>query len=355
MLHIPALLTLSSLKLNAFVLAALAVLETRQAIDCCQRASYQGGFRRRNWGLSAGMDHSPAELVGTGLFLGLMHVFTPDHLSALSALSVGSSWRAFALGVRWGIGHSSGLLLVTAIFIYLKGDLDLRRFGRYCDGLVGLCMALIGVYGVFGALKHARERRRVKKKEPSLSGDEEMLLTKMINGGDSKIIAPDSSGCVHSRTNGKHSLLKDDSTAAILPLQTGWHPHSHHDDDAKVLAEDCRYCPFIDIRNPITQRIVSFAIGLLHGIAGPGGVLAVFPTVQMTRWQSSSLYLGSFILASTVSMGAFASCYGESTRRLGSSDAIELGLRIFSSFMSVLVGFVWLSLSILGKLDDFFH
>ena len=45
------------------------------------------------------------DLAITGVSLGAFHVFTPDHLSALSALSVGGSWKSFFLGVRWGIGH----------------------------------------------------------------------------------------------------------------------------------------------------------------------------------------------------------------------------------------------------------
>ena len=58
-------------------------------------------------------------------------------------------------------------------------------------------------------------------------------------------------------------------------------------------------------------------MGLLHGVAGPGGILGVLPAVEMQHWQSSTLYLGTFIITSTLSMGLFAACYGEFTRRLG--------------------------------------
>lgn len=40
---------------------------------------------------------------------GVGHVLTgPDHLSALALLSVGTTFRAFVLGVRWGVGHRYG-------------------------------------------------------------------------------------------------------------------------------------------------------------------------------------------------------------------------------------------------------
>jgi hypothetical protein len=55
-------------------------------------------------------------------------------------------------------------------------------------------------------------------------------------------------------------------------------------------------------------------------------------------------------------MGTFASLYGELTKRIGATtETIELGLNIFSSAMSVIVGSIWFILSILGKLDDLFH
>jgi len=84
-------------------------------------------------------------LIATGLSLGILHVLAgPDHLSALAALSVGNSWRAFSLGLRWGLGHSTGLIVVAIIFILMKGDLDLKLLGRYCDTLVGAFMIVLG-------------------------------------------------------------------------------------------------------------------------------------------------------------------------------------------------------------------
>jgi len=319
----------------------------------------------------------PWRLVKTGLTLGSLHVLTPDHISALSALSVGSSWRAFQLGVRWGVGHSSGLLLVTAFFVYLKGDLDLRRFGRFCDALVGVFMMVIGSYGAFGAIKHAREKKKLKDDSPKSGvvalggGEEEMFLTKVINNLCDVENKVDSTA--GKRIGKAPKLLSRDDTGGPSASSGGWLSHPSNsttnsnssmdaididdlDHDARLLANDCNWCPFIDMRDPLTQRIVSFAIGLLHGFAGPGGVLAVFPTVQMTSWKSASLYLGSFIISSTFSMGVFASFFGETTRRLGAgAESVELGLRIFSSVMSVVVGVVWLTLSILGKLENFFH
>ena len=84
--------------------------------------------------------------------------------------------------------------------------------------------------------------------------------------------------------------------------------------------------------------------------------MGVLPAVEMRSWKSSFIYLGSFVVTSTVSMGAFASIYGEVTRRLGNTtDSMELGLRVFSACMSISVGLLWLILSYLGKLEELFH
>lgn len=88
----------------------------------------------------------------------------PDHLSALALLSVGNTFRAFVLGVRWGIGHrrdpelahrlrsvraptspsadvcsllplrapvrSLGLFMVAVVFFLSSRRLDLDQVGR---------------------------------------------------------------------------------------------------------------------------------------------------------------------------------------------------------------------------------
>jgi hypothetical protein len=79
-------------------------------------------------------------------------------MSISATLAVGSSWRAIVLGVRWGLGHSAGLVSVAIVFISLKGELDLRTFGRYCDSVVGIFMVLLGIYGVIGAINTNQEK-----------------------------------------------------------------------------------------------------------------------------------------------------------------------------------------------------
>ena len=98
-------------------------------------------------------------VIGTALALGIVHVLTgPDHLSALSTLSVGKPLRtAFGLGVRWGCGHSFGLLIVAIIFFAVGQNVDLSRLSYWADLFVGIFMIILGAWYM---LKAFRERMK---------------------------------------------------------------------------------------------------------------------------------------------------------------------------------------------------
>ena len=49
-------------------------------------------------------EKSLLQIAAMGGVMGLGHVLSPDHLSALATLSAGGGVEAFRLGVRWGLG-----------------------------------------------------------------------------------------------------------------------------------------------------------------------------------------------------------------------------------------------------------
>jgi len=60
--------------------------------------------------------------VALGFVLGLRHAFDPDHVIAVSAIAArhGSPWTASWVGVSWGVGHSTTVLLSGALLIALR-------------------------------------------------------------------------------------------------------------------------------------------------------------------------------------------------------------------------------------------
>jgi len=102
------------------------------------------------------------QVIGTAIGLGIVHVMTgPDHLSALSTLSVGKPLKtAFGLGVRWGCGHSFGLLIVAIIFFAVGRSVNLDDVAFYADLFVGIFMILLGAWYM---MKAFRERMQYLK------------------------------------------------------------------------------------------------------------------------------------------------------------------------------------------------
>jgi hypothetical protein len=258
-------------------------------------------------------------VIFTGSAMGIVHVLAGvDHLSALATLSVGSSWRAVKLGIRWGVGHSTGLVLVTIIILLLKGEVNIKLYKQYCDSLVGIFMILLGIYSIFTAIKtYSSSTLNSLNSQSSINFNELNLKNDQKKYDDLELTA---------------------ATAISSPPLSPPPP------------------PLINLQDNTTQKIVAFLIGIIHGIAGPGGMLGVVPAVEMKSIHSSILYLTSFTISSTLSMGIFAAVFGEVTRRAGSiSGFVELLLNIFSSVLSIVVGATWIFLSANGTLEEIFE
>ncbi|TMW61120.1 hypothetical protein Poli38472_013583 [Pythium oligandrum] len=246
------------------------------------------------------MEHaSLPQIILTGLSLGILHVITgPDHLSALAALSSGHSWMAFALGVQWGCGHSLGILVIAAICLALGHSLDIGVFRHVCNYIVGVFLISIGAWTLRVAYVQYERQSRPPSKWSSVQ-------------------------C-------------QDATYVLLPDEA--------DTKAERMDTTASY-----------QGLVSVCIGLLHGVAGPGGVLGVLPAVAMRHIGSSIVYLACFCVSSILCMGAFAALYGEITRRSSlQSSLIAFRIALLSSTLSIVVGVVWITLQACGVLEHVF-
>ena len=84
-----------------------------------------------------------------GLFAGFLHVLMgPDHLAAVApsaALRGRDAWRS---GLRWGIGHSSGVLCVGIALILLRQLVDISKFAWLGERFVGIALIAIGIWGI---------------------------------------------------------------------------------------------------------------------------------------------------------------------------------------------------------------
>ncbi len=85
----------------------------------------------------------------SGLLAGAVHVVTgADHLAALLPLSVGRRVRAWSVGARWGLGHSTGVFLIGLAAVLLRERLDLAVVEAWGERLVGVMLVALGAWGL---------------------------------------------------------------------------------------------------------------------------------------------------------------------------------------------------------------
>jgi hypothetical protein len=386
------------------------------------------------------------ELATTGLLMGIIHVLTgPDHLSALATLS-GTNIRSgngyvesFLLGIKWGLGHAIGLIVVGAVLISIEMTVN-EALSTVMESFVGVFMVALGIYGMHKAFKHRSSvmpfslsmsqfrypsnenlhkiaERHDEDYEDNANArssilcemtrvlDEDSLHSslhgrKSLNGsarvGSEEDIAEDDED-VESRIfkaaraiglgrmtestkglgisvmtvplNRLTSSMKSTSSensAGSKPL-TKSPSHLLLEKHQELLEEfggtgsskaEHTDADIVPARSSCTTGALAVLTGLVHGVAGPGGVLGIIPAVQLRDPYLSSVYLGTFCFTSCLVMGGFAAFYGSFSKWLagggdGSTNRVFL-VEVGSASLSIFVGLIWIVLLSVGKLEDIF-
>jgi len=198
----------------------------------------------------------------------------PDHLSALATLSanVGSCPQAFVLGARWGIGHSTGLLLVGVILIVLtrnSKDETIEvpdRATTIFESLVGVFMILLGAWGVRRALvKRSKiyDVEGVVAVQPETSNENSSYSLEFARREEnlhvSSAFRDPEQGSSFDETQPIEPVLDDEDETNNIQTT----PTSPQENCCKRLFSN------------VSARTLAFCAGIIHGLAGPGGILGV--------------------------------------------------------------------------------
>ena len=85
----------------------------------------------------------------TGIVAGLIHVLSgADHLIAMAPSAINSPKIALKNSFSWGLGHSSGVVLLTVLAIFIKDITPLKNFSNIAELLVGMSLLFVGVYAI---------------------------------------------------------------------------------------------------------------------------------------------------------------------------------------------------------------
>lgn len=186
------------------------------------------------------MLHDPlaTSTLAVGILLGLRHALDADHLAAISTiLAGGKSWkRAGLVGLVWGVGHTTALVGVALLVIFLGVRVP-PEAAVWLEFAVGLTIVALG-----GRLALRASRGRLH---------------------------------VHAHRHGDVTHV---------------HPH----EDAATA----------ETHHPLPK--LSFAVGLLHGVAGSAALmLVVLSTIETTT--AALLYVALFGVGSILGMAAMSS------------------------------------------------
>ena len=78
--------------------------------------------------------------VVAGLAAGLLHVFSgPDHLAAIAPLAADGDRGQWRAGLQWGIGHTTGVLLIGLLLLLFSERCRSTRFRPTANGSSAPC------------------------------------------------------------------------------------------------------------------------------------------------------------------------------------------------------------------------
>ncbi len=242
-----------------------------------------------------------ALLVG-GAF-GVRHAFEADHVAAVATL-VEEQDRPASTGAAWGVGHSIPILLLGALFLAL----DLRvppPVATAFEAVVAVVLVALGARAVAGRealglslLRHVHDGGHERDDD---QGHDDQGHTHAYEGEHEHGHDDDGHEHAHEHTHaqeGGHLHL------TVLGREVGL-THSHADD-------------------------ASFAVGVVHGLAGSGGVVVALAAAAPTVADGAGFLLG-FAVATVVAMGLAAWGWGRAVGRTGT-------LRVVAGLASICVG-----------------
>ena len=191
-----------------------------------------------------------------GLLLGLKHATDADHVVAVSTIvsEYRNAWRGLWVGVSWGLGHTTPLLIAgTAILLLKEPAAELYEdYAPFLEFGVGIMLVLLGLQ-VFWNFR----RRRIHIHE-------------------------------HEHRDDPHMHLH---THELNPA-----PESHHG--------------FLRMGKPFF-RVKSFVVGVVHGLAGSAAVmLVVLTTEAVSSFMVGIFYIFLFGIGTVLSMGVITLLMG---------------------------------------------
>ena len=90
----------------------------------------------------------------TGVAAGALHVVGgADHLVAMAPSGIRRPRSALKNGLAWGIGHSTGVLILSSFAILIKDFSDIERMSTLAEFCVGVTLLVVGILAIKTSLR----------------------------------------------------------------------------------------------------------------------------------------------------------------------------------------------------------
>lgn len=266
-------------------------------------------------------------------------------------------WRQCARqGLRWSVGHSLGLGVMTAAFVgaLASNERASENLAMASDYIVGCAMLALGASILWSTSKAMATAARAKAHVEDAEGRLRDAKTAGLHAPEPRTLGASMVGA----KDPMRVLAGSDAHREAHKLGVS---HTHvvkgdvekggcsGEEDVASERESIwkRLKTAMGDESNREGRLAAYVVGLVHGISGLSGVVYVLPAVFLADERRVATYLCGFFLSSTIAMTALAAIVGAVPQNAVRANYFSLvaGVGVFA------VGITWIALTAMDKLD----
>ncbi|WP_457616448.1 hypothetical protein [Lutibacter sp.] len=221
-----------------------------------------------------------------GTIASMLHVISgPDHLAAVTPLIIETKKKSWKIGISWGLGHLSGMLIIGILFLFFKEFIPIELISSHSEQIVSFILIGVGLWSFY------RINNEPKKHfHPHVHKDKETYIH------------------IHKH---EHSANQE-------------HQHIH----VKIIKQNL---------------LSSFGIGIVHGLAGVAHFLLLIPVLGFNDKIEGIQYIIGFAAGTLLSMTTYAFIVGKisSYSKHFHNDLFFKGIRFAGGLFALVIGVYW--------------
>lgn len=247
------------------------------------------------------------EILALGLLLGVRHALDADHLVAVSTIvsEYRNPLRAIWIGVSWGLGHTTTLLLCGIGLLFLNLQVP-EHISLLMEYLVGGMLVLLGVQTLLAF------RRRKVHIHPHHHQDDDSETHRHFHS--------------HEKT-GEHVHHNSNRWVSLSRLiVAGVTPGEHQAMNKRGVMK-----PFF--------RLKSYLVGTVHGLAGSAALMLLVLAGMRSTW-SGVIYILVFGLGTALSMAVISIFISLPFSASGRMPQLNRVIQATAGIVSIIFGLV---------------